>query len=67
MTDASAGATELAELSANKYFGGWQKRYSHKSSVLKCEMQFSVFTPPTNYRSKRKASCAVLVEWANLY
>jgi len=50
MTDASAaptaGATGLAELSANKCFGGWQKRYSHKSAVLKCEMQFSVFIPP---------------------
>lgn len=39
-------ATELAELSANKCFGGWQKRYSHKSAVLKCEMKFSVFIPP---------------------
>ncbi|MGS2720855.1 S-formylglutathione hydrolase [Paraglaciecola aestuariivivens] len=38
--------TELAELSANKCFGGWQKRYSHKSALLKCEMQFSVFIPP---------------------
>jgi S-formylglutathione hydrolase len=48
MTDATAhaGATGLAELSANKCFGGWQKRYSHKSSVLKCDIQFSVFIPP---------------------
>lgn len=44
--DMGAEATGLAELSANKCFGGWQKRYSHKSSVLKCEMQFSVFIPP---------------------
>ena len=39
-------ATELAELSANKCFGGWQKRYSHRSKVLNCEMHFSVFIPP---------------------
>jgi S-formylglutathione hydrolase len=38
--------TELAELSANKCFGGWQKRYSHRSKVLNCEMHFSVFIPP---------------------
>lgn len=41
-------STELAELSANKCFGGWQKRFSHKSSTLNCEMQFSVFIPPTS-------------------
>lgn len=40
-------SNELAELSANKCFGGWQKRFSHKSTVLDCEMQFSVFIPPT--------------------
>lgn len=39
-------STGLAELSANKCFGGWQKRYSHQSKVLNCEMQFSVFMPP---------------------
>jgi S-formylglutathione hydrolase len=46
MTTAAKDSTGLAELSANKCFGGWQKRYSHKSNVLKCEMQFSVFIPP---------------------
>jgi S-formylglutathione hydrolase len=40
--------TELAELSANKCFGGWQKRFSHRSKVLKCEMKFSVFIPDTD-------------------
>ena len=44
--DANKSAIGLAELSANKCFGGWQKRYSHKSKSLKCEMQFSVFIPP---------------------
>ncbi|NCP66171.1 MAG: S-formylglutathione hydrolase [Paraglaciecola sp.] len=41
-----SSVTELAELSANKCFGGWQKRYSHRSNVLNCEMHFSVFIPP---------------------
>ena len=41
-----SGMTELAELSANKCFGGWQKRYSHRSKVLNCDMHFSVFLPP---------------------
>ncbi|MFT2090536.1 S-formylglutathione hydrolase [Paraglaciecola sp. 2405UD69-4] len=38
--------TELAELSANKCFGGTQKQFSHRSKVLNCEMKFSVFIPP---------------------
>jgi S-formylglutathione hydrolase len=46
--DADNSTIGLAELSANKCFGGWQKRYSHKSNSLKCEMQFSVFIPPIN-------------------
>ena len=29
-----------------KCFGGRQIRYKHISSVLNCEMQFSVFLPP---------------------
>ncbi len=36
----------LAELSSNKCFGGWQKRFSHRSEVLNCDMQFSVYVPP---------------------
>jgi S-formylglutathione hydrolase len=47
--------TELAELSANKCFGGWQKRFSHKSEVLNCEMQFSVFIPPSQPDTKLPA------------
>lgn len=38
--------TGLAELSSNKCFGGWQKRFSHRSDVLDCDMQFSVYVPP---------------------
>ena len=45
-TDSIESVVGLAELSANKCFGGWQKRYSHQSTLLKCEMQFSIFIPP---------------------
>lgn len=38
--------TELTEVSSNKIFGGWQKVYSHESSVLGCKMNFAIFLPP---------------------
>ncbi|KAL4709203.1 hypothetical protein ACJJTC_008131 [Scirpophaga incertulas] len=37
---------QLQLVSANKIFGGYQKVYSHESSVLKCKMNFSIFLPP---------------------
>ncbi|MEC9375181.1 MAG: S-formylglutathione hydrolase [Pseudomonadota bacterium] len=36
----------MEELSNNKCFDGEQLRFSHKSSTVNCEMQFSVFLPP---------------------
>lgn len=36
----------MEEISSNKIFGGWQKRYRHQSEVLSCEMVFSVYLPP---------------------
>jgi len=36
----------LENLSCQKSFGGWHKRYRHSSSVLGCDMQFSVYLPP---------------------
>lgn len=48
-----ASKTELAELSANKCFGGWQKRYSHRSEILNCEMKFSVYLPPAAELGKK--------------
>lgn len=33
-------------VSANKCFGGWQKRYRHRSQVLGCDMVFAIFLPP---------------------
>ena len=41
-----APVTALAELSSSKCYGGWQKRFSHRSKVLNCDMQFSVYIPP---------------------
>ena len=33
-------------VSSNKSFGGWHKRYRHRSSTLNCDMQFSIYLPP---------------------
>ncbi len=39
-------SNELELVSANKSFGGWLKRYKHRSQVLGCEMVFAIFLPP---------------------
>ena len=36
----------LENLSCQKSFGGWHKRYRHYSSTLSCAMQFAVYLPP---------------------
>ncbi|PCI85212.1 MAG: S-formylglutathione hydrolase [Hyphomicrobiales bacterium] len=36
----------MENISNNKCFGGWLKRYKHRSDVLNCEMSFSIFLPP---------------------
>jgi len=36
----------LENLSCQKLFGGWYKRYRHHSSVLDCDMVFSIYLPP---------------------
>ena len=36
----------MQEIASNKMFGGWQKRYRHRSEVLACEMVFSIYLPP---------------------
>ena len=33
-------------------FGGWNKRFKHKSDVLGCEMKFSLFFPPAATESR---------------
>ncbi len=36
----------LAQISSNKSFGGWQRRYRHRSTTLACEMTFTIYLPP---------------------
>ncbi|MDP3846572.1 MAG: S-formylglutathione hydrolase [Pseudomonas sp.] len=36
----------LENLSCQKSFGGWHKRYRHSSAVLGCDMRFSIYLPP---------------------
>jgi S-formylglutathione hydrolase len=36
----------LENISCQKSFGGWHKRYRHRSSVLNCDMVFAVYLPP---------------------
>lgn len=36
----------LENLSCQKSFGGWHKRYKHHSDVLGCDMVFAVYLPP---------------------
>lgn len=38
--------SDLELVSATKSFGGWLKRYKHRSSVLGCEMVFAIYLPP---------------------
>jgi S-formylglutathione hydrolase len=33
-------------VSSQKSFGGWHKRYKHRSNVLGCDMVFAVYLPP---------------------
>ncbi|MGY4494465.1 S-formylglutathione hydrolase [Pseudomonas sp. TE3610] len=33
-------------VSSQKSFGGWHKRYKHRSTVLDCDMVFAVYLPP---------------------
>jgi len=37
---------DATELSSTRCSGGWQKRYRHRSAVLDCEMNFSLYLPP---------------------
>ena len=36
----------LEIVSSNKSFGGWHKRYRHRSSSMNCDMVFAVYLPP---------------------
>lgn len=36
----------IENLSVNKSFGGWNKQYSHDSTILNCTMRFAIYLPP---------------------
>ncbi|WP_304640649.1 S-formylglutathione hydrolase [Pseudomonas sp.] len=36
----------LELISATKCFGGWHKRYRHRSASLSCDMVFAIYLPP---------------------
>ena len=43
----------LELLSSNRSFGGWHRRYRHRSSTLDCDMQFAVYLPPQAEQGER--------------
>jgi S-formylglutathione hydrolase len=43
----------LENLSCQKCFGGWYKRYRHHSPTLHCDMVFSIFLPPQTEQGAR--------------
>ncbi len=43
----------LENVSVNKSFGGWQKQYSHQSTVLNCNMRFAIYLPPQASNGKK--------------
>lgn len=36
----------MERIAENRSFGGWHRRYKHRSDVLDCDMTFSVYLPP---------------------
>lgn len=38
--------SSLVLISATKSFGGWIKRYKHRSAALNCDMVFAIYLPP---------------------
>jgi S-formylglutathione hydrolase len=42
----------LEQIASQKSFGGWHKRYRHRSEVLDCTMNFAVYLPPQAERGQ---------------
>lgn len=38
--------TAPEQLAANRSFGGWHRRFRHRSAVLGCDMVFAIYLPP---------------------
>ncbi|KXZ51495.1 hypothetical protein GPECTOR_12g458 [Gonium pectorale] len=45
-------ASAVEEIGANRQYGGFNRRYKHKSSVLGCDMTFTVYFPPAAESAK---------------
>lgn len=43
---------ELQLLAGNKCFNGLQQQYTHSSSILQCDMRFSIYLPPAAAQKK---------------
>lgn len=43
----------LEIVSSNKSFGGWLKRYRHRSRELNCDMRFAIYLPPLAEQGER--------------
>lgn len=41
------------QIGQNRSFGGWHKRYRHRSESLKCDMEFAIYLPPQTSRGRR--------------
>lgn len=46
---------------SNKIFGGQQMQFTHASEVLQCDMQFSIFLPPSNGDDELEANSGATV------
>lgn len=46
MTDNCTTDNTVTEISSTKSFGGWLKRYKHRSPTLACDMIFAIYLPP---------------------
>lgn len=38
--------SDIELIAANKSFGGWHKRYRHRSTATACDMTFAIYLPP---------------------
>ena len=48
---------DATEIGSVRCFGGWQKRYRHSSTVLGCDMVFSLYLPPQAERRAVPVLC----------
>ncbi|MDA0235357.1 MAG: alpha/beta hydrolase-fold protein, partial [Proteobacteria bacterium] len=39
-------STAPEQIAANRSFGGWHRRFRHRSAALGCDMVFAIYLPP---------------------